>query len=117
MAINQTSNNQLQADLMSQYTIQQRQRDIQPQQQALQKTNDNNDASSSGVKVSISSQNRTAAAGRTENNARVEAEQKPQASNAQTQRAMEAYQQASRVNTENTKPENARQKQINRIAG
>lgn len=120
MPVNQTSNNQLQTDIISRYGIQKK-KNLQLQQtqrQTQQRENvERNNPSPEDVRVTLSRQGRAKNASRTENTPNVEAQQKTQETrNIESQRAVQAYQNTNRT-AENTRPENTRQRQINRIAG
>jgi len=120
MPVNQTSNNQLQTDIISRYDIQKK-KDPQLQQtqrQPQQRENaERNNPSSEDVRVTLSRQGRAKNASRTANTPNVETQQKTQENkNIESQRAVQAYQNTNRA-AENTSPENTRQRQINRIVG
>jgi hypothetical protein len=121
MPVNETSNNQVQADIIYKYDIQRKQRNQQPQQQIQQKEEgERNNPASEDVKVTLSRQGRAETVRDTENTADVEARRKTKEStnieNIESRRAIQAYQNPSRAD-EGARPENARQRQINRIVG
>lgn len=118
MPVDQTSNNQLQTDIISRYDIQKKKALQQTQKQTPQRENvEKNNPSSEDVRVTLSRQGRAKNANRTANTANVEIQQRTQEMrNIESQRAVQAYQNANRA-AENTRPENTRQRQINRIVG
>ncbi len=121
MPVNQTTNNQLQTDIVSRYDIQKKQKNQQfhqPQQQVQQKgEGERNNPASEDVKVTLSGQGRAKTAKNTENTAGVEAHQKTQEStNIESKRAIQAYQNTNRTD-ESARPERIRQRQISRIVG
>jgi hypothetical protein len=118
MPVNQTSNNQMQTDIVSRYGIQKKQqRDNQLQQMQQKETEGKNNPSSEDVRVTLSRQGRAKNADRTANISNIETQQKTQENrNIESQRALQAYQNTNRA-AENTRPENTRQRQINRIVG
>lgn len=119
MPVNQTSNNQIQTDIVSRYGIQKKQqKDKQLQQQTQQKEPaEKNNPSSEDVRVTLSRQGRAKNASRTANTANAETQQKTQETrNIESQHAVQAYQNTNRT-AENTRPENTRQRHISRIVG
>lgn len=121
MPVNQTSNNQAQADIISRYNVQKKQKNPQSQQtrqQTQQKgTTEGNNPSSEDVRVTITRQGRTKTSSRAENTTNVETQQRTQETrNVESQRAIQAYQDVNKT-AENTRPENSRQRQISRIVG
>ena len=120
MPVNQTSNNQIQTDIISRYDIQKKKnpQSQQTQRQTQQRENaERNNPSSEDVRVTLSRQGRAKNTSRTANIPNAETQQKTQETrNIESQRAVQAYQNANRA-AENTRPENTRQRQINRIVG
>ncbi len=120
MPVNQSSNNQLQTDIISRYDIQKKKnpQSQQAQRQTQQGENaERNTLPTEDVRVTLSRQGRAKNASKTANTFNVETQQKTQENrNIESQRALQAYQNTNRA-AENTRPENTRQKQINRIVG
>ncbi|BCB95178.1 hypothetical protein JZK55_01000 [Dissulfurispira thermophila] len=121
MPVNQASNNQLQTDMISKYDIQKKKntQSQQSQRQMQQMGNtERNNPTSEDVRVSLSKQAKTRNADRTTINIpNEEAQQKTQGiRNIESEYAVQAYQNTNRT-AENTRAENTRQKQINRIVG
>ena len=121
MPVNQTSNNQIQTDMVSRYDIQKKQRNQQSQQtqrQAQERENaEKNNPSSEDVRVTLTGQDRAKTTNKTANTPNTESQQRDQETrNIKSNRAIQAYQNTNRA-AENTRPENSRQRQISRIVG
>lgn len=125
MPVNQTSNNQASADIISRYGVQKKQKNLQSQQtqqQTQQKeTAERNNPSLEDVRVTLSRQSRAKTTNRTDNTVNAETQQRTQETrNIESKQAMQAYQNTNMA-AENTRPENGvtvtRQRQINRIVG
>jgi hypothetical protein len=126
MAINQTTNNQLQTeDIVSRYDIQRTQNNPhsqQTQQQVRQRESAEKDNPvSEDVRVTLSRQGRAKNASRTSNTPNVETQQKThETRDIESQRALQAYQntmQTVLLRIQDSRLENTRQRQINRIVG
>jgi hypothetical protein len=118
MPVNQTSNNQVQADVISRYVAQRKQENTKPQQTQQQVVEKNN-APSEGVKVTLSKQGK-AKATNVAANATAVSQQKPQETgNIESRQAIQAYQKTNKVTEreENNRPERQRERQIRRIVG
>lgn len=127
MAVNQTSNNPVQADVISRYGLQQKQGKEQVKQQPVQEAKEKEDTGKSSpsqedVKVSLSKRGRKEAASRREAAGNVERGRRTEETGnpeIESRRAIQAYRNANRATErENTeRPERLRERQISRIVG
>lgn len=122
MPINQTSNDQLQTELISRYNLQRKrnQQLQQAQRQIQQRGNESterNNPSSEDVRVTLTRTDRSRNTGRGIEISRMETEPRSrEVRNIESNRAAQVYQNVNKI-TENARTENTRQRQINRIIG
>ncbi len=128
MPVNQTSNNPLQADVISRYGLQQKQGKEQIKQQGPQAAREKKDAeekssAEEGVKVSVSRRGKKEAANRSERAGNVERGRRTEEAGGnrevESRRAIEAYRNANKATERenNERPERLRERQISRLVG